>query len=173
MEFPRQEYWSGLPFPSPGHLPNPGIKPGSPTLQADSLPCEPPGKPETSSVQALAPFSETPPSRMPSSSPWAPGHPSTWVLTPTGPCSACLSRECQPHALRPELPTRDLSSRTPSSWAPTSCHRLPPLALPQLMALGLTCSGRERGRVGLCDFIMDVSTERNILSPRHRWPGEL
>ena len=45
MEFSRQEYWSGLPFPSPGDLPNPGIEPGSPTLQSDALPSEPPGKP--------------------------------------------------------------------------------------------------------------------------------
>ena len=45
MEFSRQEYWSGLPFPSPGHLPDPGIEPGSPALQTDSLPSEPPGKP--------------------------------------------------------------------------------------------------------------------------------
>ena len=37
MGFSRQEYWSGLPFPSPGELPNPGIKPGSPALQADAL----------------------------------------------------------------------------------------------------------------------------------------
>ena len=44
MEFSRQEYRSGLSFPSPGDLPNPGIKPGSPALQADSLPSEPPGK---------------------------------------------------------------------------------------------------------------------------------
>ena len=44
MEFSRQEYWSGLPFPSPGDLPDPGIEPGSPALQADSLPSEPPGK---------------------------------------------------------------------------------------------------------------------------------
>ena len=44
-EFSRQEYWSGLPFPSPGDLPDPGIESGSPTLQADSLPSEPPGKP--------------------------------------------------------------------------------------------------------------------------------
>ena len=44
MEFPRQEYWRGLPFPSPGYLPYPGFEPGSPTLQADSLPSEPPGK---------------------------------------------------------------------------------------------------------------------------------
>ena len=46
MEFSRQEYWSGLPFPSPGDLPDPGIEPGSPTLQADALPSEPPGKPK-------------------------------------------------------------------------------------------------------------------------------
>ena len=38
MEFSRQEYWNGLPFPSPGDLPNPGIKSGSPALQADYLP---------------------------------------------------------------------------------------------------------------------------------------
>ena len=44
MGFPRQEYWSGLPFPSPGDLPNPGIEPAFPALQVDSLPTEPPGK---------------------------------------------------------------------------------------------------------------------------------
>ena len=44
MEFSRQEYWSGLPFPSPGDLPNPGIEPRSPTLRADALLSEPPGK---------------------------------------------------------------------------------------------------------------------------------
>jgi len=42
LEFSRKEYWSGLPFPSPGDLPNPGIRPRSPILPADSLPCEPP-----------------------------------------------------------------------------------------------------------------------------------
>ena len=47
MEFSRQEYWRGLPFPSPGDLPNPGIKPRSPALQADSLPFEPAGKPNS------------------------------------------------------------------------------------------------------------------------------
>ena len=45
MEFSRQEYWSGLPFPSPGDLPDPGIEPGSPASQADALTSEPPGKP--------------------------------------------------------------------------------------------------------------------------------
>ena len=46
MGFSRQEYWSGLPVPSPGDLPNPGIEPGSPAFQADSLPSELPGKPK-------------------------------------------------------------------------------------------------------------------------------
>ena len=46
MWFSKQEYWSGLPFPSPGGLPDPGIKPGSPALQADSLLSQPPGKPK-------------------------------------------------------------------------------------------------------------------------------
>ena len=45
MGFSRQEYCSGLPFPSPGDLPNPGIKPGSPALQADALPSQLPRKP--------------------------------------------------------------------------------------------------------------------------------
>ena len=45
MEFFRQEYWSGLPVPSPGDLPYPRTEPRSPTLQADALPSEPPGKP--------------------------------------------------------------------------------------------------------------------------------
>ena len=45
MGFSRQEYWSGLPFPSPGDLPNPGTEPRSPALHADALSSEPPGKP--------------------------------------------------------------------------------------------------------------------------------
>ena len=45
MGFSRQEYWSGLPCPPPGHLPNPGTEPRSPALQADSLLSEPLGKP--------------------------------------------------------------------------------------------------------------------------------
>ena len=44
MGFPRQKCWSGLPFPSPGDLPDPAIEPRSPELQADTLPSEPPGK---------------------------------------------------------------------------------------------------------------------------------
>ena len=46
----QQEYWSGLPFSSPGDLPDPGIEPRSPKLQADCLMCEPPGKPRRRNV---------------------------------------------------------------------------------------------------------------------------
>ena len=49
MEFSQQEYWSGSPFPSPGDLPKPGIKSGSPALQAEALLSEPPGKPKSRS----------------------------------------------------------------------------------------------------------------------------
>ena len=54
MEFSRPAYWSGLPLPSPGDLPNPGIKPRSPTLQLDSLPAEPQGKPENTGLVSLS-----------------------------------------------------------------------------------------------------------------------
>ena len=53
MEYSRQEYWSGLPFPSPVDLPDPEIEPGSPALQADSLPSEPPGKPQEEKASML------------------------------------------------------------------------------------------------------------------------
>ena len=53
MEFSRQEYWSGLPCPPPGDLPNPGIKLQSPALQVDSLPTEPPEKPKNTGVGSL------------------------------------------------------------------------------------------------------------------------
>ena len=56
MEFSRPEYWSGKPFSSTGDLPNPGIKPRSPALQADSLPAEPLGKPKNNALVAY-PFS--------------------------------------------------------------------------------------------------------------------
>ena len=54
MEFSSPEYWSVQLFPSPRYLPNPGIKPRSPTLQADSLPAEPPGKPKNTKVGSLS-----------------------------------------------------------------------------------------------------------------------
>ena len=53
MEFTRPEYWSANPFPSSGDLPNPGTNPRSPTLQADSLPSEPQGKPKNTGVGSL------------------------------------------------------------------------------------------------------------------------
>ena len=54
--FPRQEYWNGLPFPSPEDLPDPGIKHATPALQVDSLPSEPPGKPFLSILTAKTLF---------------------------------------------------------------------------------------------------------------------
>ena len=53
MEFPRQEYWSGLLFTSPGDLPDSGIEPGSPALQEDSLLTEPPGTPKLLNIARL------------------------------------------------------------------------------------------------------------------------
>ena len=53
MGFSRHEDWSGLPFPSPGDLPDPGIEPRSPTLQADTLTSAPPGKPLNTRIQSL------------------------------------------------------------------------------------------------------------------------
>ena len=50
MGFSKQEYWSGLPFPSPGDLPDPGIEPRSPALEADALTSEPPGKERDNSM---------------------------------------------------------------------------------------------------------------------------
>ena len=60
MGFFRPGYWSGLPFPSPGNLPNPGIEPGSPALQADSLPTELWGKPPKCILYQFPPFSVWP-----------------------------------------------------------------------------------------------------------------
>ena len=54
LGFPRQEYWSGLPFPPPGDLPDLGIEPRSPALQADSLPSEPLGKPNVRHCSTLS-----------------------------------------------------------------------------------------------------------------------
>ena len=56
MEFSQQEYWSVLPLPPPGHLPNPGIKSRSPALQADFLPSEPQGKPKNTEVGSQSPL---------------------------------------------------------------------------------------------------------------------
>ena len=56
MGFSRSEYWSVEPFPSPGDLPNPGIEPRSPSLQAESLPAEPQGKPSLQKLNSIPSF---------------------------------------------------------------------------------------------------------------------
>ena len=58
MGFSRQEYWSGWPFPPRGDLSNPGIEPGSPTLQADSLPSETPGEPQSEEGRSIKPTTQ-------------------------------------------------------------------------------------------------------------------
>ena len=68
-EFSSQAHWSGMPFPSPGDLPNPGIEPGSPALQADSLPSEPPGKHSfVDAVSKVTIFRSSPEPLLPSTS---------------------------------------------------------------------------------------------------------
>ena len=81
MGFSRQEYWSGLSFPSPGDPPDPGIEPGSPVLQADSLPSEPP----------------------PAHKPWCSGH-GTHSKAPMQGGDACQGLSIiQQHSLKPFL----------------------------------------------------------------------
>ena len=60
MGFSRQEYWSELPFPSPGDLPDPGIEPGSPALEADALTSEPPEKPHIIEPMSISGFEKVP-----------------------------------------------------------------------------------------------------------------
>ena len=103
MEFYRQEHWSGLPFPSPEDLPDPGIKPGSPALWADSLSSELPGKPKWEQrkrgrTQAWAvPGTDGCDSNAVRVCPWSqhgsPGQPSCHRGQPAGGCCAGVRRE--------------------------------------------------------------------------------
>ena len=87
MGFSRQEYWSGLSFPSPGDLPNPGIEPGSPSLQADALPSEPPGKQGLCKWQLLIFLCGLPFSLISLS--WKHSHVNTWRSTSLGVALQC------------------------------------------------------------------------------------
>ena len=69
MDFSRPEYWIGQPFSSPGNLLNPGIEPRSPSLQADSLPAEPQGKPKNTGVGSLSLLQRIFPTRIEPGSP--------------------------------------------------------------------------------------------------------
>ena len=99
MGFPRQEYWSELPFPSPGDLPDPGIEPRSPTLQADALPTEPPGK-----LKGPVNVQDKP----------------QYVVFPPSLCTdmvfgACL-KTCVPETTLEETQMQDLISRLNHTW---------------------------------------------------------
>ena len=67
LDFPKPEYWSGKSFPSPGDLPNRGVKPRSPALQEGSLPFEPSGKPKNTGVGSLSLLQEIFPGIQPGS----------------------------------------------------------------------------------------------------------
>ena len=82
MGFSRQEYWSELPFPSPGGIPNPEIQFASPALQADAVPSEPPGKPKVRKRKIDKGSSKNSPCK-------------TWVLTQSRP-TRCDHIYCSP-----------------------------------------------------------------------------
>ena len=96
MGFSRQEYWSGLPFPSSGNLPNPGIKPGSPTLQTDSLPSEPVSIHQLCTGKPAPPVSLCSPHARPclcsSGGAWTTSLPSRSLAQGTGRREPCRSR---------------------------------------------------------------------------------
>ena len=128
MGFSRQEYWSVLPFPSPGDLPNPGIKPGSLALQADSLPSEPLGKPYIgiSSVQfscsvvsdSLRPHESKharPPSPSPTPRVYSNPCPSSWWCHPT--ISSLLLLPPIPPNIRAFSKESTLCMRWPKYWS--------------------------------------------------------
>ena len=115
MGFPRQEYWSGLPFPSPGDLLDPGMKPRSPAVQADSLPFKPPGNYMLPFVcEYILLFSHSVVSN--SLRPYGLQHTRFSCPLSPGVCSnSCpLSQQCHP---------------TTSSSVMPSCHPLPSRAL--------------------------------------------
>ena len=124
MGFPRQESWSGLPYPSPGDLPNPGIEPGSLALQADSLPSEPLGKPlmytfiqqpmNSSYSTGLKPNLFSPPTLLPTS-----------VIGTTLPCArmrAHTHTHCM-HACAHTHPQWEMPAQWPWRPPPQSCSR--------------------------------------------------
>ena len=107
MGFSRQEYWSGLPFPSPGDLPDPGIEPRSPTLQADALTSEPPGKPPMPPALGV----------------WSLSH---WTIREVP--EICTLCECLCSRSFPEL-LDDGSVTTVSVWSPVNQNGKKSLAL--------------------------------------------
>ena len=128
MEFSRQEYWSGLPFPSPGDLPNPGIEPGSPALQADALPSEPPGKPQALGIwkeggeraARRAPRATAPMSTSTASLPAAARGPRRcWPVTLGGPALRwSTAAPGGPHRRQTTTPTspRNGADPSPTTW---------------------------------------------------------
>ena len=100
--FSKEEYWSGLPYPPPGDLPNSGIQPRSPTLKADSLLSEPPGKPKNTRVSSLSLLQENLPNPG-----FKQGFPLLWVDSLTAELpekSKCMHIDKKLSTKRPRIP---------------------------------------------------------------------
>ena len=123
MGFSRQEYRSGSPFPSPVDLPDPGIEPRSPALQADTLPSEPPGKIRT---DMLTDFN----TNLGRSSPWV-----TWEGT--GNCTL---------PLMPMFCVYDLGDRPTVTQPYVACHKLHPDTPPAASFVDFTCIQLDEGQ---------------------------
>ena len=122
MKFSRQEYWSGLPFPTSVDLPNPGIEPGFPALQADSLPSEPPRK----CMIALTGFRKT--------LCWSRslknfGFPTAWLFSAYGVSPARASRACPLTSLLSKVALFSPHLFFPSQGAQLSCSQRRPWPL--------------------------------------------
>ena len=185
MEFSRPEYWSGLPFTSPGDLPNPGIEPRSPTLQVDSLPIEPPGKPECqeSSVQftSVAQSCPTLCDPMNCSTPGFPVHHQLLEFTQTHvhrvsdaiqPCHP-LSSPSPPAPIPPSIRVfsneSTLRMRWPKYWS-VNFSIIPSKEHPGLQSKGLSRVFSNTTVQKLQFFSAQLSSQAN--SRIHTWPLE-
>ena len=145
MEFSKQEYWSGLPFPSPGDLSDPGIKPRSPALQADALPSEPPGKPNNcpqfSSVQSLSRVRLF-------ATPWIAAHQASLPITISWSSLRLTSIESV-------MPSSHLMLCHPFSFCPQSLPASESFPMSQLFAWG----GQSTGVSALTSFLPKKSQD--------------
>ncbi|XP_043752863.1 basic salivary proline-rich protein 4-like [Cervus elaphus] len=143
MAFHRQKYWSGLPSPTPGDVPKPGIEPGSPALQADAFPSEPPGKPLARYLErgrrATARLSTTTAAAAAASPPAG--------LDPAGPVthggSQCAGRPPPggPRRRQKTTPTSPRSGQSPPPPPPTPVRPPPPPPPPRTPSSALNHRG--------------------------------
>ena len=148
MGFFWQGYWSGLPCPPPGDLPNPGIKPRSPTFWAESLMSEPPGKPKNTGVGSLSLLQQIFPTQE-----------SNWALLPCRRILYQLSHQGSPRILEWVVHTFSSRSSRPRNRTGISCiagrfftqlsHKGSPRILEWVAYLSSSRSSRPRNRTGV------------------------